>query len=95
MVFVLIVLITVNFSIFQSGSAGYATTKSYDFGYDHGSDDAGISDPSNRYINQPGKGQLFTPMSLWTDTMTVSLCVPVGAIVPMAITVITTLVMRI
>jgi hypothetical protein len=28
----------------------------YDSGYDHGCDDAGISDPSNRYINEPGKG---------------------------------------
>jgi hypothetical protein len=58
-VFVLMVMIVVNFSIFQSGSAGYATTKSYAFGYDHGCDDAGIADPSDRYINQPGKGPSF------------------------------------
>src|SRR5919107_2340414 len=31
----------------------------YDSGYDHGCDDAGISDPSDRYINEPGKGPSF------------------------------------
>ena len=31
----------------------------YESGYDHGCDDAGISDPSERYINQPGKGPSF------------------------------------
>jgi hypothetical protein len=37
-----------------------ASSKSpYDSGYDHGCDDAGISDPSDRYINQPEKGPSF------------------------------------
>jgi hypothetical protein len=31
----------------------------YESGRDHGCDDAGISDPSERYINQPGKGPSF------------------------------------
>jgi hypothetical protein len=31
----------------------------YDSGYDHGCDDAKISDPSDRYINQPEKGPSF------------------------------------
>lgn len=31
----------------------------YESGYDHGCDDAGISDSSERYINQPGKGPSF------------------------------------
>jgi hypothetical protein len=31
----------------------------YDSGYDHGCNDAGISDPSDRYINEPGKGPSF------------------------------------
>lgn len=31
----------------------------YQSGYEHGCDDAGISDPSERYINQPGKGPSF------------------------------------
>jgi hypothetical protein len=31
----------------------------YRSGYDHGCDDASISDPSDRYINQPGKGPSF------------------------------------
>jgi hypothetical protein len=31
----------------------------YRSGYNHGCDDASISDPSERYINQPGKGPSF------------------------------------
>lgn len=31
----------------------------YDSGYDHGCDDAGISDPSDRYINQDEKGPSY------------------------------------
>jgi hypothetical protein len=31
----------------------------YDSGYDHGCNDAKISDPSDRYINQPEKGPSF------------------------------------
>jgi hypothetical protein len=31
----------------------------YDSGYDHGCDDAKISDPNDRYINQPEKGTSF------------------------------------
>lgn len=39
---------------------GHATSKSpYDSGYDHGCDDADISDPNERYINQPEKGPSF------------------------------------
>lgn len=37
----------------------YASERSpYDSGYDHGCDDAGLS-PSDRYINEPGKGPSF------------------------------------
>jgi hypothetical protein len=37
-----------------------ATNKSpYDSGYDHGCDDADISDPNDRYINQPERGPSF------------------------------------
>jgi hypothetical protein len=37
-----------------------ASSKSpYDSGYDHGCDDAGISDPSEQYINQPEKGPAY------------------------------------
>jgi hypothetical protein len=37
-----------------------ATSKSpYESGYDHGCDDADISDPDDRYINQPEKGPDF------------------------------------
>lgn len=39
------------------GSSAYASEESpYDSGYDHGCDDARISDPDDRYINQDGKG---------------------------------------
>jgi hypothetical protein len=31
----------------------------YESGYDHGCDDADISDPDDRYINQPEKGPSF------------------------------------
>jgi hypothetical protein len=40
-------------------SMGYASSEAYDSGYNHGCDDAGISDPADRYINQPGKGPSF------------------------------------
>jgi hypothetical protein len=41
-------------------SGAFASSKSpYDSGYDHGCDDAEISDPSDRYINQPEKGPSF------------------------------------
>jgi hypothetical protein len=36
----------------------------YESGYDHGCDDADISDPDDRYINQPEKGPSFILMSL-------------------------------
>jgi hypothetical protein len=42
------------------GSSAYASEESpYDSGYDHGCDDARISDPDDRYINQPEKGPSF------------------------------------
>jgi hypothetical protein len=37
----------------------YASSDAYDSGYDHGCDDAGISDPDDRYYNQPEKGPSF------------------------------------
>jgi hypothetical protein len=40
-------------------STGYASSEAYDSGYNHGCDDAGISDPADRYINQPEKGPSF------------------------------------
>ena len=40
--------------------SAYASESSpYDSGYDHGCDDAGISDPGDRYINQPERGPSF------------------------------------
>jgi hypothetical protein len=39
--------------------SAFASNNAYDSGYDHGCDDAGISGPDDRYINQPGKGPSF------------------------------------
>jgi hypothetical protein len=58
-IFVLLVMIAISFSIVPSSSVGSATTEVYDNGYEHGCDDAGIVNPSDRYINQPGKGPSF------------------------------------
>jgi hypothetical protein len=44
----------------QSMFTAYGSESSpYESGYDHGCDDAGISNPSGRYINQPEKGPAF------------------------------------
>lgn len=47
--------------VFSAGSLSEVVfAKSpYDSGYDHGCDDANISNPSNMYINQPEKGPSF------------------------------------
>lgn len=42
-----------------ANSAVHASKDPFDSGYDHGYDDAQISDPSDRYINQPEKGPSF------------------------------------
>ncbi|HKG30328.1 MAG TPA: hypothetical protein VKA91_03575 [Nitrososphaeraceae archaeon] len=53
------------FIILSLGVQAYAVntltiTKSpFESGYGHGCDDAGITDFSDRYINQPGKGPSF------------------------------------
>ena len=44
-------------SIFTTASASESSP--YESGRDHGCDDAGISDPDDRYINQPEKGPSF------------------------------------
>ena len=43
----------------QSSSLAYASSDAYDSGYDHGCNDARISNPDDRYINQPEKGPAF------------------------------------
>ena len=42
-----------------SASTTNASSNPYDSGYEHGCDDAKISDSSDRYINQPDKGPGF------------------------------------
>ena len=53
-VFLLSMILAVQFN-----SSAYASSDAYDSGYGHGCDDAGISDPDDRYINQPEKGPSF------------------------------------
>ena len=45
--------------IMQTPVAHAGEKSPYGSGYDHGCDDAKISDPSDRYINQPEKGPSF------------------------------------
>jgi hypothetical protein len=40
-------------------TASGSSKSPYESGYDHGCDDADISDPDDRYINQPEKGPSF------------------------------------
>jgi len=42
-----------------SNSVDASESSPFESGYDHGCDDAGISDPDDRYINQPEKGPAF------------------------------------
>ncbi|TVP40085.1 hypothetical protein [Candidatus Nitrosocosmicus arcticus] len=51
-IFLLIISLTLNTQL-ALGSSPYQS------GYDHGCDDVGISNPSDRYINQPEKGPSF------------------------------------
>jgi hypothetical protein len=53
-IFIVSALLTVKLD-----SSTYASSDAYDSGYDHGCDDVGISDPDDRYINQPEKGPSF------------------------------------
>jgi hypothetical protein len=53
------VLLLLTCLIAISVSPAYASSEPYDSGYDHGCNDAGILDPSDRYINQPEKGPSF------------------------------------
>lgn len=56
-ILVLSIVIVILMSVWSPST--YASRDSYDTGYDHGCDDAEISDPSDRYINHPGKGRMF------------------------------------
>lgn len=55
-IFHLVILAFLTVLILSNPGSVLASSKSqYDSGYDHGCDDARISDPSDRYINQPEK----------------------------------------
>jgi hypothetical protein len=54
---ILAMIISLILSTQQAMFAVVASESSpYDSGYDHGCDDARVSDPDDRYINQPEKG---------------------------------------
>jgi hypothetical protein len=53
------ILLVGTLSILQMQPVTGSSKSPYDSGYDHGCDDARISDPSDRYINQPEKGPSF------------------------------------
>ena len=59
MVSFLALLVGVSVGTSQTGLAIATNNSPYDSGYDHGCDDADISDPDDRYINQPEKGPNF------------------------------------
>src|SRR5918996_1596818 len=64
----------------------HAGSKSpYDSGYDHGCDDADISDPLDRYISEPGKDQVSILMNLCKDIMLAIMTVPMMIILTMTI----------
>jgi hypothetical protein len=56
MIGTLILIFLISFN--SVGSSAYAAS-GHTSGYNHGCSDAQISDPSNRYINQPEKGPSF------------------------------------
>lgn len=58
--YLVIALLTVTILISPSISFSSASSISpYDSGWDHGCDDASISDPTDRYINQDEKGPAY------------------------------------
>ena len=57
-VILLVIIITISILAFPlSTTKAYA--QSYSSGYDHGCNDAKITNPDDRYINQPGKGPSY------------------------------------
>ena len=53
------VILAVMIASIASIPSAFASNDAYDSGRDHGCDDAKISDPDDRYINQPEKGPSF------------------------------------
>ena len=56
---ILALMFTVQPAAVYASSNNDNDNDAYDSGRDHGCDDAKISDPDDRYINQPGKGPSF------------------------------------
>ena len=56
----MMIVLMLGVQIHATNDNSITTTKSpFDSGYDHGCSDVKISDFSDRYINQPGKGPSF------------------------------------
>jgi hypothetical protein len=53
-------------SVTAVDSKGSASSDVYYSGFDHGCADAGISNPNDRYLNQPGKEPPFHTISFMT-----------------------------
>jgi hypothetical protein len=58
-VLILTLLSAASLDVFQTESVNASSKSPYESGFDHGCDDADISDPDERYINQPEKGPSF------------------------------------
>jgi hypothetical protein len=50
------ITVLTSFTVLQMQSVAASSLSPYDSGHNHGCSDARISDPSDRYINEPGKG---------------------------------------
>ena len=53
-----LIFLLLTISLIACGSSANSSSDAYDSGYDHGCDDA-LLDPSDRYINEAGKGPEF------------------------------------
>jgi hypothetical protein len=62
-IFVLVIIVGISLLTQQTiglfATASASESSPYESGRDHGCDDAGKSDPGDRYINEPGKGPSF------------------------------------
>jgi hypothetical protein len=59
-IFSILIMLVLTLALSPGIPPSISTSKSpYESGYDHGCDDADISDPDDRYINQPEKGPSF------------------------------------
>jgi hypothetical protein len=58
-VFIVTLLSVASLNVYQAELVNASSKSPHESGFDHGCDDADISDPDERYINQPEKGPSF------------------------------------